>query len=50
MNVSNHAIRLAARPAGLPTKSDFTYTEEAMPEPAEGEMLVKVSVLALGED
>jgi hypothetical protein len=43
----NHQVRLAARPAGLPKRSDWSFTEEAVPEPAEGQMLVKVRYLSL---
>ena len=43
----NHQVRLAARPVGLPKRSDWSFTEEAVPEPAEGEMLVKVRYLSL---
>jgi NADPH-dependent curcumin reductase CurA len=42
MDLVNHAFRLAARPVGLPQSSDFTYAEEAAPEPSDGEVLVKV--------
>ncbi len=37
----NHQFRLAARPVGLPKPSDWSYTEEPIPEPGEGEVLVK---------
>ena len=43
----NHQFRLAARPAGLPVPSDWTYTEEAVPEPADGEFVVKVLYISL---
>jgi NADPH-dependent curcumin reductase CurA len=43
----NHQVRLAARPAGLPKRSDWSFTEEAVPEPAEGQMLVRVRYLSL---
>ena len=45
--MTNHQVRLAARPVGLPKRSDWGFTEEAVPEPAEGEMLVKVKYLSL---
>lgn len=47
MSFTNRQVRLAARPVGLPRRSDWSFTEEAMPEPAEGEMLVKVKYLSL---
>ena len=49
MNASlvNHQVRLAARPSGMPTRADWSYTEEAVPEPAEGQVLVRVEFLSL---
>ena len=47
MTTMNHQVRLAARPAGLPKRSDWSYTEEAIAEPKDGEMLVKVSHISL---
>src|SRR5258707_12910282 len=43
----NRQVRLAARPVGLPTRADWTFTEEAVPQPGEGELLVKVSHISL---
>jgi len=43
----NHQFRLAARPVGLPKASDWSYTEEAVPEPAQGEFVVKVLYISL---
>lgn len=43
----NHQVRLAARPVGLPKRSDWQFTEEAVREPREGEILVKVLQLSL---
>src|SRR5258707_4530532 len=43
----NRQVRLAARPVGLPTRADWTFTEEAVPEPGEGELLVEVSHISL---
>jgi NADPH-dependent curcumin reductase CurA len=37
----NHEIRLAARPKGFPKDSDFELAETAIPEPADGEVLVR---------
>ncbi|MBV2153048.1 NADP-dependent oxidoreductase [Kitasatospora sp. SUK 42] len=34
-------VRLAARPAGLPTPEDLTVAEEALPAPGPGEVLVR---------
>src|SRR5205823_15101458 len=43
----NHQFRMAARPVGLPTREDWAYTEEAVAEPGEGELLVKVLYISL---
>jgi NADPH-dependent curcumin reductase CurA len=43
----NHQVRLAARPVGIPKRSDWQFTEEAVPEPAEGEFVVKVQYISL---
>jgi NADPH-dependent curcumin reductase CurA len=47
MSAVNHQFRLAARPVGLPKRSDWNFTEEPVPEPGEGEFLVKVLYLSL---
>jgi NADPH-dependent curcumin reductase CurA len=39
---ANHAFRLARRPVGLPSPDTWSYTEEPVPTPAEGQMLVRV--------
>ncbi len=36
MNLINHQFRLAARPVGMPKRSDWAYTEEPVPEPGRG--------------
>jgi NADPH-dependent curcumin reductase CurA len=43
----NHQIRLAARPIGLPKRSDWQFTEKPVPEPRDGEVLAKVLYLSL---
>ncbi len=43
----NHQIRLAARPIGLPKRSDWQFTETPVPEPRDGEILAKVLYLSL---
>jgi NADPH-dependent curcumin reductase len=43
----NHQVRLAARPVGLPKASDWEYTEEPVPEPGDGEVLIKILYLSL---
>jgi len=47
MDAVNHQFRLAARPVGLPVPSDWSYTEEPVKEPGEGEVLVKVQYISL---
>jgi NADPH-dependent curcumin reductase CurA len=47
MSLINHQFRLAARPVGMPRPSDWSYSEEPVPEPAEGELLVKVRYVSL---
>jgi NADPH-dependent curcumin reductase CurA len=47
MNPTNHQFRLAARPVGMPKPSDWSYTEEPVREPGEGEVLVKVLLVSL---
>ena len=47
MNLVNHAFRLAARPVGLPKRSDWNYVEEPVREPGEGEFLVKNLYISL---
>ncbi len=44
---TNLQIRLAARPQGLPKDSDFQFTEEPIPRPGEGQVLVKNVLLSL---
>jgi NADPH-dependent curcumin reductase CurA len=44
---TNHQFRLAARPTGMPERSDWDYTEEPVADPADGELLVKVLYLSL---
>jgi len=47
MTAVNHQFRLAARPVGLPKRSDWNLTEQPMPEPGEGEFLVEVLFISL---
>jgi hypothetical protein len=46
-NIQNRQVRLAGRPVGLPKRADWEFTAEPVPEPGEGEVLVKVSYLSL---
>jgi hypothetical protein len=43
----NRQFLLAARPEGMIKESDFRYNEAPMPEPADGEVLVKVEYISL---
>ncbi|MGH2890889.1 MAG: NADP-dependent oxidoreductase [Solirubrobacteraceae bacterium] len=43
----NHQVRLAARPVGLPKPSDWSHTDEPVPEPDEGEALIRLTHLSL---
>ena len=47
MNNINHQFKLAARPVGNVKRSDFSYTEEVLRAPAEGEILVKILYISL---
>jgi NADPH-dependent curcumin reductase len=47
MNATNHQVRLAARPSGLPKASDWELTNEPVPAPDEGEFVVAVSYLSI---
>ncbi len=47
MNIVNHQFQLAARPVGMPKRSDWSYTEEPVREPGEGELLVKVLYISV---
>ena len=46
-SLTNHQVRLAARPVGMPKDSDWQHTQEPVAEPAEGGVLVKVLALSL---
>jgi NADPH-dependent curcumin reductase CurA len=45
--LTNHQIRLAARPNGMPKRSDWQFTTEPVVEPAEGGVLLKTLALSL---
>jgi NADPH-dependent curcumin reductase CurA len=47
MSPTNHQVRLAARPSGLPQPSDWNRTEEPVPAPGAGEFVVAISFLSL---
>ena len=43
----NHQVRLAARPQGLPKAADWQFTQEPLPAPGPGGVLVKTLALSL---
>jgi NADPH-dependent curcumin reductase CurA len=43
----NHAFRLASRPVGLPSRSDWEYVEEDVRDPGDGEVAVRVQYISL---
>lgn len=45
--LSNHQIRLAARPVGLPTRANWESTIETVAQPVEGGVLLKTLALSL---
>lgn len=47
MPALNHKFELAARPVGLPKRTDWTLREEPVRDPAEGELLVRVIYISL---
>ena len=47
MNLVNHQFRLATRPVGVPKREDWTYAEEPVREPGDGEVLIKTLYLSL---
>src|SRR5262249_20683913 len=46
-HMMNRQVRLAARPVGAIKRSDWNFTEEAVREPKDGEMVVKISHISL---
>jgi len=47
MDAVNHQFQLAARPVGLPKPSDWRYVQAPVPEPGDGEVLVKIHYVSL---
>jgi NADPH-dependent curcumin reductase len=47
MSVENHQIRLAARPKGMPQRSDWKYASEPVRDPGDGEVLIKILYISL---
>jgi NADPH-dependent curcumin reductase len=47
MPLTNHKFLLAARPVGMPKTTDWTFVEEPVAEPKQGELLVRVLYISL---
>jgi NADPH-dependent curcumin reductase len=47
LNTLNHKFELAARPVGMPKRSDWKYVEEPVREPSEDELLVRILYVSL---
>src|SRR5271155_6109118 len=47
MSNVNHKFELAARPVGMPKRTDWNYKEDPVRDPGEGEFLVKILYLSL---
>jgi hypothetical protein len=47
MSKLNHKFELAARPVGMPKRTDWTYKEEPLGEPGQAELLVKILYISL---
>src|SRR6201987_4925775 len=47
MPLTNHQVRLAARPSGLPRATDWSLTEEPVPAPGPGELVAASSHISL---
>ena len=43
--LTNHQVRLASRPVGLPTRANWSFTQEPVAEPADGRMKSKEDVV-----
>ncbi len=47
MATTNRQVRLGARPVGLPKPDDWQHTTEDVPEPGDGEFLVRTEYISL---
>ncbi len=45
--ITNHTVRLHARPIGEPKRSDFVFADEPLPAIGDGQVLIKVLYLSL---
>jgi NADPH-dependent curcumin reductase len=46
-SLTNHQVRLAARPAGLPRATDWSFTSEPVPDPGPGQFVVAISHVSI---
>ncbi len=46
-NITNHQVRLAGRPEGLPKSSDWQFTETEVPDLRDGQVLVKIHYISV---
>jgi NADPH-dependent curcumin reductase len=46
-NLANHQVRLAKRPIGTPTRDNWAFTTEPVPEPGAGGVVIKTLALSL---
>ena len=47
MSPTNHQVRLAARPSGLPVQSDWSFTEEPVATPSAGQLVVEIAYISV---
>ncbi len=45
--MQNKEIRLARRPTGMPTLENFQFVETEIPQPADGEVLVRLMYISV---
>src|ERR1051325_8446590 len=45
--MQNKEIRLASRPAGTPTLDNFQFAETEVPQPSDGEVLVRLRYISV---
>ncbi len=45
--LTNHQVRLASRPVGLPTRANWSFTQEPVTEPADGGVTLQTLALSL---
>jgi hypothetical protein len=46
-SLTNHQVRLARRPSGLPTRDDWSFTTEPVKEPGPGGVLLRTRAISL---